>query len=70
MRMSRSNEVLARWGQTKESLWIGHSAEVMEKHYLRLSDSDFAEAADANVESPIAHAKVHAVETINDDKRE
>jgi len=24
MRMSRSNEVLARWGQAKESLWIGH----------------------------------------------
>jgi integrase len=23
MRMSRNNEVLARWGQAKESLWIG-----------------------------------------------
>jgi integrase len=48
MRMSRSNEVLARWGQAKESLWIGHSARVMQAHYLRLSDEDFSEAAGAN----------------------
>ncbi|MDR0328279.1 MAG: tyrosine-type recombinase/integrase [Planctomycetaceae bacterium] len=45
MRMSRSNEVLNRWGQAKESLWIGHSAKVMQDHYLRLSDADFSEAA-------------------------
>ena len=45
MRMSRSNEVLARWGQAKESLWIGHSAKVMQGHYLCLSDADFADAA-------------------------
>jgi len=24
MRMSRNNEVLERWGEVKESLWIGH----------------------------------------------
>jgi hypothetical protein len=45
MRMSRSNEVLNRWGQAKESLWIGHSARVMRDHYLRLSDEDFSDAA-------------------------
>jgi integrase len=45
MRMSRSNEVLARWGQAKESLWIGHSVKVMRDHYLTLSDSDFSEAS-------------------------
>jgi hypothetical protein len=45
MRMSRSNEVLNRWGQAKESLWIGHSAKVMKDHYLCLSDEDFSEAA-------------------------
>ena len=44
MRMSRSNEVLARWGQAKESLWIGHSAKVMQGHYFCLSDADFADA--------------------------
>ena len=70
MRMSRSNEVLARWGQAKESLWIGHSAQVMKDHYLRLSDSDFAEAADAGLEGQISHAKDHAVEPKNDGKKE
>ena len=70
MRMSRSNEVLARWGQAKESLWIGHSAQVMKDHYLCLSDSDFAEAADASLESQISHAKDHAVDTANDGRRE
>ena len=44
MWMSRSNEVLARWGQAKESLWIGHSAKVMQGHYFCLSDADFADA--------------------------
>jgi hypothetical protein len=45
MRMSRSNEVLKRWGQAKESLWIGHSVKVMRDHYLTLSDEDFSDAA-------------------------
>ena len=45
MRMSRSNEVLERWGAHKESLWIGHTAKVMQKHYLCLSDEDFSDAA-------------------------
>jgi hypothetical protein len=63
MRMSRSNEVLTRWGQAKESLWIGHSAKVMKDHYLRLSDSDFAEASVGN---QIAHAKDHAVSAKED----
>ena len=33
MRMSRSNEVRAKWGELKESLWIGHSEKVMKDHY-------------------------------------
>jgi len=45
MRMSRSNEVLRRWGNEKESRWIGHTSEVMGKHYFQLSDDDFADAA-------------------------
>jgi integrase len=45
MRMSRSNEVLNRWGEIKESLWIGHSAKVMKDHY-RMSDEDFSAAAE------------------------
>jgi len=69
MRMSRSNEVLARWGQAKESLWIGHSAAVMKNHYLRLSDSDFAEAA-ADLENQVPHAHDHAEPTEKDDKLE
>ena len=45
LRMSRSNEVLRQFGEIKESLWIGHSSAVMKKHYFRLSDTDFSEAA-------------------------
>jgi integrase len=45
MRMSRSNEVLRQFGSQKESLWIGHTADVMSKHYFQLSDDDFTEAA-------------------------
>ena len=70
MRMSRSNEVLTRWGQAKESVWIGHSVEVMKDHYLCLSDTDFAEAAEADLESPIPHAHDHAKPTETDDKLE
>ena len=44
MRMSRSKEVFDRWGQAKESLWIGHSAKVRQNHYFCLSDDDFADA--------------------------
>jgi hypothetical protein len=40
-----SNEVRRRWGDKKESLWIGHSEEVVKKHYLKFSDEEFAEAA-------------------------
>ena len=46
MRTSRSNEVLRRWGSQKESRWIGHSVETMEKHYFELEDDDFLEAAE------------------------
>ena len=45
MRMTRSNEVLRRWGEAKESLWIGHSKQVMKDHYFTLTDDDFSEAA-------------------------
>jgi integrase len=46
MRMSRSNEVLKIWGSEKESLWIGHSKAVMQKHYLKLTDNDYEEASE------------------------
>jgi integrase len=45
MRMSRSNEILAQFGETKKSMWIGHSRKVMQDHYLLLSDDDFSAAA-------------------------
>ena len=73
MRMSRSNEVRRRWGEVKESLWIGHTSEVMKKHYLDLSDEEFAEAAEASLaglESPVPHAPAHATQTETDDKLE
>ena len=45
MRMSRSNEVLKRFGAAKESLWMGHSLRVMQEHYLMITDEDFLEAS-------------------------
>jgi len=61
MRRSRSNEVLERWGEVKESLWIGHSTQVMKKHYAKLSDDVFAEAAGAELGCENSHAKLHAI---------
>ena len=50
MRRSRSNEVVRRWGEATEKLWIGHTADVMEKHYLCPLDVDFARVAVRNAE--------------------
>ena len=69
MRMSRSNEVRAKWGELKESLWIGHSGKVMKDHYALLSDEEYADAAgatDAELESQIPHAPPHAKPTDSD----
>ena len=69
MRMSRSNEVERKFGSKKESLWIGHSEQVMTKHYLVLDDTDYAEAAEADLESQNPYAS-HAKPTGKDDKLE
>jgi len=45
MRATRSNEIYARFGPTKESEWIGHSAKVRENHYDMITDDDFESAA-------------------------
>jgi integrase len=60
MRMSRSNEVLNAWGEAKESLWIGHSVQVMKNHYLCVSDDDFAKAAGVGLADNNFHAVFHA----------
>jgi integrase len=60
MRMSRSNEVLSAWGEAKESLWIGHSVQVMKNHYLCVSDDDFAKAAGVGLAGSNIHAVFHA----------
>ena len=61
LRMSRSNEVLRQFGEVKESLWIGHSKAVMKKHYFRLSDTDFSEAAEVELSTQKTHAKTLAM---------
>jgi len=73
MRMSRSNEVDREFGSIKESLWIGHSEKVKKEHYYRLEDSDFTEAAGADLEGEKPqnpHADAHAKPTGTDDKME
>ena len=69
MRMSRSNEVADRWGAKLESLWIGHSEQVMRKHYAAATDEDFTEAAGACLDGQISHAKSHAKPTVKDGKK-
>jgi integrase len=44
MRMTRSNEIRIRFGETKESIWLGHSTKVMKDFYANLSDEEYAEA--------------------------
>ena len=48
MRMSRSNEILRRFGETKENAWLGHTSRVMRAHYFQLVDEDFTEASGEN----------------------
>ena len=43
-RSSRSTEVYNEYGALKESLWIGHSTKVAERHYLQLRDEDYIAA--------------------------
>jgi site-specific recombinase XerD len=69
MRKTRSNEVYRRWGEIKESLWIGHSDKVMKDFYHWQEDEDFAEAA-GKVGNHISHAVSHAVSTVTDLKWE
>ena len=67
------NEVDREFGSIKESLWIGHSERVKKEHYYRLEDSDFAEAAGADLESKKPqnpHAEDHAKPTGTDGKME
>jgi integrase len=70
MRMTRSTEVERKFGSKKESLWIGHSERVMIKHYLRLDDNDYAEAAGIILEGQKSHAKSHALSTTKEGKIE
>jgi hypothetical protein len=42
----------------------------MRDHYLCLSETDFAEAAEADLEPPSSHADAHAKPTVKDDKME
>ena len=38
----------------------------MKDHYLCLSDSDFADAAEVGLEGEVPHAHDHAKSTVND----
>ncbi len=45
MRATRSNEIYAHFGPSKESEWIGHSARVRADHYDMIGNDDYTEAA-------------------------
>ena len=42
MRASRSTEIDKEFGPKKESVWIGHTPETAHKHYLMVTENDFA----------------------------
>ena len=44
MRMTRSNEIRAQFGEFCESMWIGHSRQVALKHYFRILPQEIARA--------------------------
>ena len=44
-RSTRSTEVYNEYGALKESMWIGHSTKIAERHYLQLRDEDYVAAA-------------------------
>ena len=45
MRASRATEVCNQHGAKKESVWLGHSEKTAMKHYLMVTDEDYAIAA-------------------------
>ena len=53
MRMTRSNEIRAKFGEFCESMWIGHSRQVAMKHYFRILPEEIARAAQW-----VSHAEV------------
>ncbi|MEQ8849899.1 phage integrase SAM-like domain-containing protein [Botrimarina sp.] len=44
-RATRATEVANEYGEAKEAKWIGHSRLIARKHYLQITDDDFARAA-------------------------
>ena len=42
MRASRSTEIYKNFGPKVENVWIGHSDAVARKHYLMVTDDDYA----------------------------
>ena len=42
MRASRATEIYRKYGAKLESIWIGHSSKVAFRHYLMVTDDDYA----------------------------
>ena len=42
MRRSRANDVVRQFSEAMKRMWIGHSWDVMEKHYLLQLEEDFS----------------------------
>ena len=51
LRATRATEVANEYGESKESKWIGHSRRVATKHYLQITDDDYAKAANSQTSS-------------------
>jgi len=61
MRATRSNEIYVRFGASKESAWIGHTARTRAAHYDMVTDDDYAVAAqwDVSCTQTISHPFSH-----------
>lgn len=45
LRATRATEIARQFGEVKESKWMGHSRKIAAKHYLQITDDDYAKAA-------------------------
>ncbi len=75
LRATRATEVANEYGESKESKWIGHSRRVATKHYLQITDDDYATAAKSptsldqaespNLEQSVGKALQNALQSLH-----
>jgi hypothetical protein len=58
LRASRDTELRERFPSHVVNAWIGHCEQIAQKHYLRVTDEHFTEAAQDSVRKRVRHGHV------------